>query len=595
MEANIVNLWDLFEEDVSYRIPQFQRPYAWGKHQWQPLWDDVRNIAEYCLKKQANCKILPHFMGAIVLQRQPSDTGEVTKRLVVDGQQRLTTLQLLIKATEKAFQIQGDTARADRLHELITNKTHDLEGGSDDKTKILQSNLNDQDAFLKVIDSSYSDFQNKTRGISQAYSYFEAEVKDWLCNETEDRTGKADALEETLTQHLQIAAIDLDEDEEPHIIFETLNARGEPLQQSDLIKNTVMYEADVTDEAKKAGELWGLFDDEWWRQKTHETSKRTHIDRFLNYWLMTRALKNVSPDRVASEFRNYSKTRIENGTQSIETIAADIERTGDVYKRLENIGVEEIEVFLVRIKTLDLGVITPLLLWLYTSTRIPLVQRTQSIEILESYVVRRMLCGLTPRGLSNLFISLLEKLDSSDPACLDSTILQYLKLQTSDSLLWPNDRVLFQHLIDKPMEGTIARKKMILEAIEVSLRGDESEPLGPTDTLTVEHVMPQKWSGNWSIPENTADKDELEIARNEAVKNIGNLTLTTDKLNSSLSNGPWDEKRQTLDNHSSLFLNNTLLRDAPDVWDEVAIHKRSEYLARIILQIWPPPDSFSEP
>ena len=94
---------------------------------------------------------------------------------------------------------------------------------------------------------------------------------------------RADALEEVLTKYLQIAVIDLDEDEKPHIVFETLNARGEPLKQSDLIKNTVMYEADVIDDAEKAKELWGMFNEKWWREDSGESgSNRVHIDRFLN-------------------------------------------------------------------------------------------------------------------------------------------------------------------------------------------------------------------------------------------------------------------------------------------------------------------------
>ena len=110
--------------------------------------------------------------------------------------------------------------------------------------------------------------------------------------------------------------------------------------------------------------------------------------------------------------------------------------------------------------------------------------------------------------------------------------------------------------------------------------------LGDTDKLTVEHIMPEKWQQHWPLP---SDKDEAEATndRDEAIKSIGNLTLTTRKLNAKLSNSPWSEKRKTLDEHSSLFLNKTLLDGAPDVWDEVAIEKRSSDLAKIIMQIWP--------
>ena len=102
MNAEIVNLQTLFGKPVSYRIPPFQRSYAWNKeNQWEPLWQDVVNVAERWLNRQDKTEMRPHFMGAIVLQQQENATGEVEKRTVVDGQQRLTTLQMLIRAAQE--------------------------------------------------------------------------------------------------------------------------------------------------------------------------------------------------------------------------------------------------------------------------------------------------------------------------------------------------------------------------------------------------------------------------------------------------------------------------------------------------------------
>ena len=168
-------------------------------------------------------------MGAIVLQQQKSNTGEVTKRLVVDGQQRLTTLQLFIKAAENVFQSQDDTTRAARLRELTANQKSHWGEDSDNETKIRQSNLSDQKAFQTAIRSHYSDEHNQPSSIGQAHRFLKIVASEWLNSQPERRTARADALEETLTRYFEIAVIDLDEDEEPHIIFETLNARGEPL------------------------------------------------------------------------------------------------------------------------------------------------------------------------------------------------------------------------------------------------------------------------------------------------------------------------------------------------------------------------------
>ena len=166
----------------------------------------------------------------------------------------------------------------------------------------------------------------------QAHRFLKIVASEWLNNQPERRTATADALEETLTRYFEIAVIDLDEDEEPHIIFETLNARGEPLEQSDLIKNIVMYEANVIDNDEQANRLWGFFDGEWWRQETKEGRlTRIHIDRFLNYWMVMRTLKDVTANRVASEFRKY----LGDTQSSIETAASEVIKAGLFYAVVE--------------------------------------------------------------------------------------------------------------------------------------------------------------------------------------------------------------------------------------------------------------------
>lgn len=595
MDANILELRELFNQQVSYRIPQFQRPYAWGEQvQWVPLWDDIRNLVSRVLSRQGDYKILPHFMGAIVLQQRSSNTGEVEKRLVVDGQQRLTTLQLLIKAAEQVFQSRNDSVRASRLRELTINQDIHLgDGGFDNQTKIKQSNINDQKAFQEAMRSLHVGGDNQSWAF-RALNYFKEELNNWLDDATENMVDRSNAFEEALTKHLQIAVIDLDQGEKPHIIFETLNARGEPLKQSDLIKNIVMYEANVTDDADQANKLWGLFDDEWWRQETKEgRSTATHIDRFLRYWMVMRALKDVTANRVASEFRNH----LESTQSSIQVVTSEIRNAGLNYWFLEGgIGIKssKLKAFGKRMKAIELGVVTPVLLWLLTS-KVPEVREQRCIEILESYGVRRKLCGLQTQGLNRVFIGLLQALDREGPDCSDTTVLHFLKTQQADGGVWPNDRMLYKHLTSSPMKGKSAWKKMVLEAIELNLRSDKSEELGPTSNLTVEHIMPENWHGHWPLSLINSSQGEPENARDEALQNIGNLTLTTEKLNKSLSNGPWHEKRQTLANHSSLFLNKTLLTNALEVWDEDAIIDRSKYLAEIILRIWPYADKFTEP
>ena len=520
-------------------------------------------------------------MGAIVLQLQSAKSGHVVKRIVVDGQQRLTTLQLLIRASQESFQNLDDNQRATRLSKLTLNDDKDQGGDSDSDTKVRQSNVNDLHSFQDVI-RGLSDAGKPLRSIGEAYQYFREEITDWLNEEPANRNARAEALETTLMEYLQLATVDLDEGEKPHFIFSVLNARAEPLRESDHIKNTVMYEANVVDDAAKATELWGLFDrSEWWRGSTNEGRySRIHLDRFLNYWVVMRTRQEVNADSVSTEFNKF----LDSNTSPIEQIAMDIRKAGQVYQDLEEARTPGIETFLRRVKTMEIGVAMPILMWLYT-TDIPDDTRKRSVRALESYLVRRMLCGVSSQGLNRLFVELLIRTESSAPSTADQVIIEFLRGQTVDNRIWPNDSMLHEYLVGTPLRGTVGRQTMVLEAIEAHLRSDKTEVMSQ-GSLTREHIMPGSWLRNWPLPDGISG-DEATNARDQAVKELGNLTLVTGKLNASLSNAPWHQKKETLKKHTTLRLNWELLDDPPDIWNEDTIKARSGHLAKVAVEIWP--------
>ena len=469
------------------------------------------------------------------------------------------------------------------MSKLTLNSEDHWGGDSDNQTKIRQSNLNDQRSFQEAIRGT-GDGQGSLRAIGEAFQYFKKWATDWLNEEPTNRVARSNALEETLGQHLQVAAIDLDEGEKPHFIFAVLNTRAEPLKESDHIKNRVMYAADVIDDAQKARELWGMFDNnDWWRKDTREGRlTRIHLDRFLNYWVIVRTREEITSDRVSAKFSSY----VDSSGLSIDDIAADIRKAGLVYQDMDEARHQGIETFLRRVKTMELGSVMPTLLWLYTN-EVPEAARKKSIKALESFLVRRMLCGLASQGLNRLFIELIGKLEAGGIDQVDGSVMSFLSGQTAENRIWPRDGLLEENLIRRPLRGNASRQRMVLEAIELSMRSEKTESLGQFRNLTVEHLMPQSWERNWSLTDDTPNRNEAEEVRNQAVKEIGNLTLVTDKLNPSLSNQPWKEKKGTLRQHTTLRLNWELLDPDPEVWDEEAIHERSRALFRKVIEIWP--------
>lgn len=594
MDANIQTLSTLFRRPVSYRIPVFQRPYAWGEErQWHPLWNDVQQLAENVLKEPDT--ELTHFMGAIVLWPRGAASGHAAKYIVVDGQQRLTTLQILVRAVQQSLQNLDDRERVNRLSRLTVNA--DLAHSSDPNAdiKVHQSNRNDLQSFQDVIRGMVvTDTDFPLRPIGDAYIYFYKEATRWLDDGPgEDHDRRAEALVSVLEEHLKLASIDLGDNDKPHFIFSVLNARAEPLRQSDHIKNTVMYRADVIDDATKANELWGLFDNNlWWRRGTKEGRlKRIHLDRFLNYWVIMRRKTEVNADSISSEFDKYLDRE---SSVDIDRIAADIRSAAMVYRSFEERKTPGIESFLHRMGVMGIGVVIPLLMRLYTenvsgSETFLEEQRRRSVQAIESYLIRRMLCGLSSMGLNRVFLELLARVDANGVTDVGQSIVRFLSDQTADSRIWPSNQMVRDSLIGNPLRGNRNRRTMILEAIESHLRTPlvESSSVG---SPTIEHIMPEAWGTNWASPESQAGDEAAQTSRDRSVKEIGNLTLVSGRLNSTLSNAAWPQKREVLRKHTALRLNWELLEGAPEVWDEEAIRDRSRQMVEWVIDIWPTHD-----
>ena len=587
MDTHILNPINLFNQTIQYAIPDFQRRYVWRQEeQWQPLWDDVSGIAEDLLESSngGNVNVAvpgPHFMGAVVVHEVQTGFGEMKRYNVIDGQQRITTIQLLLDAIQSVSEeLQLDGAKF--LAQLVSNSGSEVSDEDKDVFKLWPT-TGDRQAFRHAMHNGLAVDKFTDSLIVQAHEYFQRRAKEWLLESEMKLNHRARALQTAIADLLQLVVIDLNANEDPYIIFETLNARGTPLLESDLIKNYVMSNS------QNAG-IWGNLDDDWWsREITQGRLTRPRKEALFNYWLAMRNASEVNANRVFAAFRIQAER-----SDSIESLMADVNRDLGNYRRfiLGDRSPDE-DKFHYRVnEVMEIRAITPGFLLLLSA---PDEARRRSLKILESYLIRGMLCrGGGSQGTNRIIYELVRALrqDSLDNA--DGVILEFLRSQTAYNRQWPTDRELENSLSQRTLYRVLTRGRlrMVLEAVEEHLREHSLAEHGEAPkNLTIEHVMPRSWETNWPLP-GGVDSVEATENRNWLIHTIGNLTLVNRRLNPALSNAPWEQKRDTLRKHSVLLMNDRLLQESEGVaWDENFIQDRSRRMAQIIAQVWPGPDS----
>ncbi len=601
MEANTLNAKKLFQRDIRYIIPEFQRRYVWTRdRQWEPLWDDVIGTAERYLEElersgnnrvRAERNTPKHFLGAIVIQQVHTPSRDIERRDVIDGQQRMTTLQILLDAVQYVFERMELKPESRRLSRYVAN---DKESAADeDQIFKLLPTRGDREAFRHVMHNGLATDGFEDSQIVRAHQFFQTESKEWIESETnpDAQLLRIEALETVVTSMLEMVVIDLDADEEPHVIFETLNARGTPLLESDLIKNYVMYRAERA--GKDVGTIWGDLDDDWWRQEIRQGGRlvRPRIDMLFDFWLEMRTAKEVIPARVFRDFRTHSED------SEITDIMADVRRDLQNYRDFET-GIKRTafeDKIHYRNSVMNIDAMTPALLILLS---LPSEKRIKPLRALESFLIRRMLFRLRPRSLALLTFRLVRRLQSGANVDAGNTIVEFLKGQTGRNVVWPKDATLVDTLETMPLYNVLSqgRLRLVLVAIEEKLRESRMPEQNQVPrNLPIEHVMPRSWQTNWPLSEPFSNGNERQEAidnRNRLVHTIGNLTLVNRRLNSTLSNAAWENKRSALADHSVLFLNKALLDESKrSDWDEDFIQARSKRMAKLVAEIWPGPES----
>ena len=598
-----------FESKTQIRVPVYQRPYVWEEdNNWKPLWDSVQIAAERFLPGE-NHK--PVFLGAIVLEKldrkkATGGWGDIDVRLVIDGQQRLMTIQILLAAARDFCTELGQEVMQRKFNRLTENEEDSCDA-PDDAFKVLPANT-DREMFKAVLRAGSHAGVRALEGtegrIPRAYRFFHDRLKAWFTTCDESVEERVQAMYKAVLHGLYIITIELDEDDDSQTIFETLNALGTPLAPADLIKNAILREAQRRgmDIHRLYTSYWKPFEDDaaFWREQVSRT-KRLRLDVLLQYVLILRKNDSVRTGELFREFKehvgDWSKT-------DPEEILGEIARYAKIYRGFSHYPDGSAEaVFFQRMEQLEITIVFPLLLGVFNALEGPggSDEIRAILRHIESFIVRRIFCQLTTKNYNRHFLNTLQYLQqngfsSENLATYLLSERKQVQQKLGESVRWPDDDELHSGWasIDRYNGLKRQRLRILLEALEGGLRSSRSEDVVLRSKLEIEHLLPRQWRDHWPVPQGLEEAVRMRaILRRDEIKNtIGNLTLLTGKLNASISNSAWVKKRKAIEDHTILVLNKSLVK--LDQWDEASIEARAETLFDVACRVWPRPTPSSD-
>jgi hypothetical protein len=613
MRPDTLTIHQLFERERRFVVPLYQRSYVWNEDdQWLPLWDDLERAADACLTAARNQQPRSHFLGALVLNVPKVQGSRVSRSEVIDGQQRLTTLQIVLAAMRDHAEAMS-SSEGGPLRDLTENRHQ--KSGSEELFKVWPTNA-DRATFRAVMragspDALLDQFPRQRSGLPRlaaAYRFFWDRIGAFLdeADTAVDREARLDALHQALRTVLQVVVIELEERDDPQVIFETLNARGQPLLPSDLLRNYIFLRAASepgVDPDALYQHYWHEFDNRrqdggeerfWHAQERQGRLTRPRIDLFLFHYLVMQTGRDLLNGQLFREFRDWHA----ESQMSVEALLTDLNRYAVIFAGLvEPKGNDRPAVFAQRLKALDTSTVYPLLLYILSlpSSRLPVAARDRILLDLESWLVRRFICQATAKNYNRFFTSLLTKVTGASPdADLADIVRSELTRSAEATTNWPIDREFRTGWLTKPIYARSRpdRSAMVLRAIEQHMRTRFNEAVSLPDQLSVEHMLPQKGAlEDYPYPLDMPYLDQESDAqcRTRLIQTLGNLTLLTGELNASISNGPFPSKAAKVIGDSDLRLN-AWLRSAPPLsWSERDILARGDRLFEIALQVWPRP------
>jgi hypothetical protein len=644
VEAKEFKVEEVLRRNERFVVPLYQRQYQWHDDydggRAAAFWNDVAAKAGDVLEGTARFE---HYMGALLLAPggSPRAYGMTPVMQVVDGQQRLTTFLILLAALREA-------ARRNDFHELADQCAKYLfnEPGKSDTDDLVRFKLTptpvDREVFLDLLDRNAGEIRTKYTAQGRywggavpkntpfralrAYEFFLARVVEFIESgpgedvetvgseggdaverevpETDeglihDRLG---ALIEALVFHLKLIVITLGEEDDAQVVFETLNSAGQPLLAMDLVRNNIFHRAEAQHGGEGKGRanaeklyetVWQPFDDGWWREPApNARPRRPRIDHFLAHVLTAETGERTTVRELYAEYRAWASPKRKPRFERVEEELAILQRHAPAYEALEGRGDGDGAIPWLgrRLQLWQNTTAYPVALQV-AGPDVPEEEGRTIARLLDSYLARRIICGLTPKNLNLVFPRLAGAMLKHGASV--ETLRAFYAALPADTTRFPTDAELTTAIVETRAYGRIPSRILadILWSLELASRSSMTEDAPRPPSLWVEHVMPQSWHGHWplDIKAPTQQDGPLHWKRDAAIQTLGNLTIVTDQLNRSLGTLPFRQKVEKLVEHSNLTLNRKIAARAS--WDEEAIRDRGCSLAALAVEIWPSLDA----
>lgn len=577
MEVQDSTILDAFSSGgkIQYRLPHFQRQYAWEQRNWDMFFSDVMALYDAEWENPDNAP--KHFLGTIVVQFEGKHGIALNYYKLVDGQQRLVTASLLLCALRDTV-----NPTSDLYNEINGFLVNDGQVG-DLYFKVVPSLMyGDRQAYSAIVRGK----QNGAKSESQISTAFDRFVT--LVGNAEKRNPlNVERMVNCIVSCMEIVYVDLDKGESPYKIFESLNAKGKPLTQADLVRNYIAMRLPTNSQEEIFDSHWKPIEDRLWEKRSTGRRGPGELTAYIRHYLSMKTYRVPNMNRVYETFRSRMIDSFDSDSAFIGEIKELYEHSihYDKLLRPKNEADTAIQDSLTRLQKAESVTAFPLVMHLYELHSQKAIETTDfvgALALVENFTIRVFLNGGSTTGLNRLFPSLIEELDPS-------RILPSLKTAIANKRLYPSDNRIRQNLLTNALYDGNRRARLVFVMDELNRHLSQGTD-GHTvlnDEATIEHILPQNLNDEWR-EHLGASADSIH---RDYLNTIGNLTLVTQGKNSEVSNGLFNDKLDILSTHA-LRLNHQYFSKTIARWDAEAIRTRSAWLTNLIFEVWP---AFTEP